>query len=98
MMRLRTPRDIGAVIRERRRALGIDQAELAEKVGVSRLWINQVERGKPGAGLGLVLRTLAVVGIDLTADIGETAGHDAEAVTTPDINAIVEAARSKKKP
>jgi hypothetical protein len=45
-----------------------------------------------------VLRTLAVVGIDLTADIGETAGHDAEAVTTPDINAIVEAARSKKKP
>lgn len=97
-MRLRTPKDIGAAIRDRRRTLGLDQAELAEKVGVSRLWINQVERGKPGASLALVLRTLAAVGIELITDDGERPREDAEAVVTPDINAIVQAARSKKKP
>lgn len=98
MMRLRTPKDIGALIRDRRRRLGLDQAELAEKVGVSRLWVNQVERGKPGAGLGLILRALAALGVDLAADIGEPPSQDAEAVVTPDINAIVEAARGKKQP
>ncbi|MBI1777922.1 MAG: helix-turn-helix transcriptional regulator [Proteobacteria bacterium] len=97
-MRLRTPRDIGAVIRERRRSLGLDQGELAEKVGVSRLWINQVERGKPGASLNLVLRTFAAVGIELTADAGEHLRGDADTVVTPDINAIVQAARTKKLP
>lgn len=64
-MRIRTPKDIGATIREGRRTLALDQATLAEKVGVSRLWINQVERGKPGASMGLVLRTFAVLGIEL---------------------------------
>ena len=94
-MHLRTPRDIGAIIRERRRALGLDQGELARKVGVSRLWINQVERGKPRASLNLVLRTLAAVGVELIANAGERAPEDAEPVISPDINAIVQAARAK---
>jgi len=96
-MRIRTPKDIGAVIREGRRTLGLDQGELAKKVGVSRLWINQVERGKPGASLGLVLRTLAVVGAEVIADTGERTTDAAKVMVTPDINAIVDAARSKQK-
>lgn len=63
---LRTPADIGALIRDRRRVLGLDQADLAGLIGVSRLWISQIERGKPGASLGLVLRALAAVGVDLS--------------------------------
>lgn len=38
-MRIRTPVDLGALIRERRKALRLDQKTLAEKVGVSRQWI-----------------------------------------------------------
>jgi HTH-type transcriptional regulator/antitoxin HipB len=95
-MRIRTPKDIGAAIREGRRTLGLDQGELAKKVGVSRLWINQAEHGKPGASLGLVLRALAAVGVDVTVNTGERP-TDAQAVVTPDINAIVDAARSKQK-
>ncbi len=53
---LRTPADVGALIRDRRRVLKLDQADLARMIGVSRLWVNQVEKGKPGASLGLVLR------------------------------------------
>jgi HTH-type transcriptional regulator / antitoxin HipB len=98
---LRTPADIGALIKDRRRALGLDQAELAERMGVSRLWVNQVERGKPGASLGLVLRAVAAVGAELATEVatgtsGETSApdsSDAETVFTPDINAIIDAAR-----
>lgn len=96
--RLRTATEIGALIRARRMALGLDQAELAEKVGVSRLWVNQVERGKPGAGLGLVLRTLTVVGVDLTwtevaasLPAGRKSGPSARAQRN--INSVIDAAR-----
>jgi HTH-type transcriptional regulator/antitoxin HipB len=95
-MRIRTPKDIGALIRERRQTLGLDQGQLAKKVGVSRLWINQIERGKPGASLGLVLRTLTAVNAEVIANTGERP-IVAEPVLTPDINAIVDAARSKQK-
>jgi HTH-type transcriptional regulator/antitoxin HipB len=64
-MRLRTPADFGAAIREKRRALGLDQAGLAERAGVSRQWIIDVEKGKPRAPMQLVLRTLEALGIGL---------------------------------
>jgi HTH-type transcriptional regulator/antitoxin HipB len=96
-MRLRTPKDVGAIIRERRRALGLDQGELAKRVGVSRLWINQVERGKPGASLNLILRTLSAVGVELSAAALNENRGSGEAVISPDINAIIQAARNQKK-
>jgi HTH-type transcriptional regulator / antitoxin HipB len=97
---LRTPADIGALIKDRRRALGLDQAELAERIGVGRLWVNQVEGGKPGASMGLVLRALAAVGVDLKA-VGEGESVQQSTyppVVSPDINAIVENARRKIQP
>lgn len=48
-MRIRTPVDLGALIRDRRTKLGLDQRSLAKKVGVSRQWIVEVEKGKPRA-------------------------------------------------
>lgn len=67
-MRLRTATDVGAVIRDRRRALGLDQRTLAERVGVSRKWIIEVEQGKPRAALRLVLRTFEALGVVLRVD------------------------------
>ena len=67
-MRIRTPIDLGALIRERRKALRLDQKTLAEKVGVSRQWIVDVEQGKPRLEIGLVLRTADALGIVLTVD------------------------------
>ena len=96
---LRTPTDIGAMVRARRRVAGLDQAELAALAGVSRLWINQVEKGKPGASLGLVLRTLAALGIKLTAFEPDTSDFPAtEPLFTPDINEIIARAREKPRP
>jgi HTH-type transcriptional regulator / antitoxin HipB len=98
-MDVRTPRDIGGLIRARRRALGLDQRTLASRVGVSRLWLGEVERGKPGASLALVLRTLAALGVTLSApeqpsESGTVTG-DFAPVQSADINAIVAAARRR---
>jgi len=96
---IRTPADIGALIRDKRKALGLDQSDLADRVGVSRLWVNQIERGKPGASIGLVLRALAAVGVELSAaSAGElSAGKETAPVSTPDINAIIDAAKRRDK-
>jgi HTH-type transcriptional regulator/antitoxin HipB len=69
-MRIRNFKDLGAYLRTRRTQLGMDQATLAEKAGTSRKWLIEVENGKPGASLGLVLRTLRAldVSIDLSDD------------------------------
>src|SRR5258707_569667 len=93
--RIRTPRDVGAFIREGRRTLGLDQGSFAKKVGVSRLWINEIEKGKSGASLGLVLRALSAGGIELT---GRTGAGDffQRPAGAPDINAIIERARAPK--
>jgi y4mF family transcriptional regulator len=89
-MLIRTPADLGAVIRDRRKRLGLDQAELAARVEVSRQWIVGVEQGRARAELGLVLRTLDVLGLRL-----ETRPRESVTSTRsqPDIDAIVSAAR-----
>lgn len=89
-MFLRTPADLGAIIRERRRELGLGQAELAQRIGVSRQWVIGVERGRARAELGLVLRALDVLGvrINTSSDAGQ-----AKTRTTPDIDAIIASAR-----
>ena len=57
-MRVRTTGDIGAFIRERRSKLGLNQLDVAKKIRVSRKWLGEIERGKRGAEVGLILRAL----------------------------------------
>jgi HTH-type transcriptional regulator/antitoxin HipB len=68
---------------------------LAERVGVSRQWIVDVEKGKPRTEVSLILRTLDVLGIPLTA--GEPAKTEGQGGPLPvDIDSIVTAARRKR--
>ena len=94
-MLLRTPHDIGALIRQRRRELELDQRTLAKRVGVSRLWIIEIEAGKPRAALALVLRTLDVLDVRLSTVEPKKASH-LVIPPAPDIDAIVRAARKRK--
>ena len=95
-MRLRTPSDIGALIRERRRALGLDQRTLALRVGVSRQWIVEAEKGKRGAPVGLVLRTLETLGVGLRAGEEPAAAPGGRAGgAAVDIDGILAAHRKK---
>jgi HTH-type transcriptional regulator / antitoxin HipB len=70
-MLLRTPVDLGYAIRDRRRQLNLDQSDLAKQVGVSRKWIIDAEKGKPRAEIGLILRTLDVLGLRLSLQSGQ---------------------------
>lgn len=81
-MAIRTPRDLGAAVRDRRRAMQLDQAALASRAGVSRQWIIALEKGKPGAELGLVLRTLKALGLrlDATPEPNASEGIDLDAI------------------
>lgn len=74
-MVIRTPSDLGAVIRERRIKLGFDQGSLAAKAGTSRKWLIEVENGKPRAEIGLVFRTLKALGLAMAiSDIAAAEG------------------------
>ena len=93
-MIVRNPAALGAVIRDRRRELGLEQRTLAEKVGVSRHWVIDVEKGKPGAEIGLVFRALRVLGIVLSAT---PAGAQSKADPGIDLDALIEAARKPRR-
>ena len=92
-MLTRTPADLGAVIRDRRKQLKRNQASLANEIGVSRQWLIELEHGHPRAELGLVLRVLDALGINLDADIAQA---KTPRPGTVDINAIVAKAKKKK--
>jgi HTH-type transcriptional regulator/antitoxin HipB len=94
MIPIRNLKDLGAAIRDRRRRLSLDQRALAARVGVSRQWIVEAERGKPRAAVGLILRTLEALGLNLALDEAQRDGHDSGAAV--DIDAVVRRARKAR--
>jgi y4mF family transcriptional regulator len=92
IMRVRTPADLGAVIRDRRKQLKLDQAALAKRIGVSRYWVIMIERGHARAELALVLRALDALNIQLDATITETKRRPGAV----DIDAILAKAKTAK--
>jgi y4mF family transcriptional regulator len=64
--KVRTPKDLGAIVRAIRREAGIDQAKAAGLAGVGTRFLGDVERGKPTLRLGLVLQVLDRLGLELT--------------------------------
>jgi len=95
-MRIRTAADLGAFIRERRTKLGMDQSALAKKAGTSRKWLVEVEQGKPGAEIGLILRTLKSleISINLAADTlvaTPTPGKE----KAPDIDSVLDSLKKR---
>ena len=90
-MLIRTPADLGAIIKERRKQLGLGQAEMAQRIGTSRQWVIGIERGRARAELGLVLRALNALDIRLNTETGKS--HKEAPVPAIDIDAIVSSAR-----
>jgi HTH-type transcriptional regulator/antitoxin HipB len=89
-MRVTAPIDLGLAVRKQRRALGMDQRALANAVGTNRQWVIDLEKGRPGASLGLVLRALSVL------RLGMRVGPDEPAPSFIDIDAVI--ARSRGEP
>ena len=68
-------RDVGAVLRQARRAKGLTQSQVAAMLGVTRQWVASVEAGAPTARLGLVIDALRCVDVLL-----DTRADDSQAI------------------
>ncbi|RCK37255.1 helix-turn-helix domain-containing protein [Thalassospira xiamenensis] len=59
--------DIGEKIRQQRKSLGLRQAALASKAGISRSTLVALENGNlPELGFGKICALLAALGLDLS--------------------------------
>jgi HTH-type transcriptional regulator / antitoxin HipB len=93
-MQINTARDLGALIKDRRRALNLTQQDLAARVGVRRLWIVELEKGKPRAQISLVLRTLKELGVAIHVSIKPiTHTNHADVI---DLDAIIQKSKATK--
>lgn len=67
--RLSEPADLGAIMRRRRRELGLTQAELADACRCSPRFVGDLERGVAGGNLRQVIKVCKMLGIDLFARV-----------------------------
>jgi HTH-type transcriptional regulator/antitoxin HipB len=88
-MKIATTRDLAAAVRGSRQTLGLTQAELAARAGVSRPWVSEVETGKPTAELGKVLRLLDALGLILEL-VPSGPGVDDAPTPSVDLDAILD--------
>ncbi len=65
MQTVTDPPALGRLLRETRRALGLTQPKLALSAGVGVRFLVDIEKGKPTAQIGKIMRVLAALGIEL---------------------------------
>jgi transcriptional regulator with XRE-family HTH domain len=68
-------RELGALVRERRRHRGLTQSSLAERAGVQRHWVAQLEAGRSNPTLEPLLRTFEVLELQLDVRPLERSGQ-----------------------
>jgi len=64
---IKTPADIGALIKQTRKTLKITQEELSLQTGISRPTIRSIENGKETAHVGIVFQLCRDLGIFIEA-------------------------------
>jgi HTH-type transcriptional regulator/antitoxin HipB len=68
-MRINSVKELGAALREARRARGETQRALADRIHVTQSAISKVEKGYAGASIGLIIQVLKA--LDVSISIGE---------------------------
>ncbi len=66
-MRVSNAVDLGLLVRDERRRLGMTQTDLSAAAEVSRRWLSELESGKPTAEVGLVFKVLHALGMVVEA-------------------------------
>jgi HTH-type transcriptional regulator / antitoxin HipB len=64
---VRTMREMGGFLRQRRADLGVNQSVVAKRAGVSRQWLVAAEQGKDTIEAGKLLRLLRA--LEVTPDL-----------------------------
>ena len=75
----RTAQQIGAIVRRERRARGLTQRQLADKVGLRQATVSKLEKGEPATQLRTLLDVLAALNLELiVGDRGKASKDDIE--------------------
>jgi y4mF family transcriptional regulator len=91
-MEIKSIRNMAGAVRGRRRDLGLTQAELATRAGVSRKWVYEFEAGKPAAELRLIMRVLDALGFTLELGYQDDARSN---LTLSDLDSLIEEHRAR---
>ncbi len=65
LKRIQTLDDLGAALRQARKAAGLTLTEAAHSMGVGRRLLTELENGNRNAGIESVLRIVQLLGLDL---------------------------------
>ena len=74
----RTPQQIGAAIRRRRRNLKITQSDLGSRTNLRQATISALENGEPGTQLRTLVDVMAALGLELVVRDRSTASENLE--------------------
>ncbi len=61
-------KELGAVLREARTRKGLTQREVAQQIKVTQSVISKVEKGYPGASIGLIFQILRALGLRMNIE------------------------------
>ena len=64
--KVKSPADIGILVRKKRKADGLTLAHAAAMCNVGYRFLSDVENGKPTAHIGKVLQVLSGLGLEVT--------------------------------
>lgn len=64
--RVYTPASLGTAIRHYRQEAGLSQAELAERAGLNRTYLSDLEQGKETEQVKRILRVFRQLGVRMT--------------------------------
>ena len=65
---IKTPGDLGRIVRTARQAQGLRLEDVAIAAGVGIRFVSELERGKTSVRLAETLRVLAAVGVRISAE------------------------------
>jgi transcriptional regulator with XRE-family HTH domain len=66
--RIYTPASLGAAIRHYRQEAGLSQADLAERAGLNRTYLSNLEQGHETEQVKRILRVLKQLGVRMTLE------------------------------
>lgn len=92
-MKVRSARDLAAIVKGRRQDQALSQARLATRAGVARKSISELESGKSEPALRLTLRVLEALGLVLEVSVGRTSARQSKRAV--DLDKVLEALRRK---
>lgn len=76
MTKVQDAKDIGQIVRRRRKDAGLTLQQAAGMAGVGVRFLSELERGKPTLQIGLAISVLQLFGIDLYVHVRGERGLD----------------------